>query len=136
MSAPAPLSPLHASFLAILPRILQHGRIYFRHLKCHHRKEECLAEMRGLCWKWFIRLAEKGKDATQFASALASYAAKAVRSGRRVCGHEKARDVLSPVAQQRHGFAVGKLPDFSTLDGNPLEEALIDNTVSPQGNRI
>jgi hypothetical protein len=39
--------------------------------------------------------------------------------------------VLSPVAQRLNGFAVGKLPDFSTLDGSPLEEALIDNTVSP-----
>ena len=35
------------------------------------------------------------------------------------------------MAQQRHGFCVGKLPDFSTLDSNPLQEALIDNTRSP-----
>ena len=38
---------------------------------------------------------------------------------------------MSPVAQRHHGFAVGKLPDFSTLNGNPLEEALAENTVSP-----
>jgi hypothetical protein len=39
--------------------------------------------------------------------------------------------VLSPVAQRKHGFRVGKLPDFATLVGSPLEEALQDNTVSP-----
>ena len=42
-----------------------------------------------------------------------------------------ARDVLSRLAQQRKGFAVGKLPDCSTLDGSPLSEALHDNTRTP-----
>ncbi len=40
-------------------------------------------------------------------------------------------DVLSPVAQQSCGFAVGKLPDFETLSDNPVAEALHDNTKSP-----
>src|SRR5262245_13722971 len=97
---------LHAPFLAILPRIEAHGNVYFRHLKCSHRKEEALAEMRALAWKWFVRLAQRGKDPTQFVSAIAAYAARAVNSGRRVCGVEKAKDVLSRVAQRRHGFAV------------------------------
>src|SRR5690348_11951554 len=39
-------NPLHAPFLAILPRIKEHGRVYFRHVKCAHRKEELLAELR------------------------------------------------------------------------------------------
>jgi len=54
-----------------------------------------------------------------------------VRSGRRLCGQEKANDILSSRAQSRHGFSVGKLPDFATLNGNPLEEALQDNTQTP-----
>jgi hypothetical protein len=123
---------LHATFLAhVLPRVEAHGRVYFRHVKCQHQKEELLAEMRGLVWKWFICLVRRGKNVLDFVSALANYAARAVNSGRRVCGHERKKDVLSPVAQRLHGFAVGKLPDFSTLDGSPLEEALFDNTVSP-----
>ena len=126
-----PPAALHARFLAILPRIEQHGRVYFRHVRCPHAKEELLAELRGMSWKWFVRLVRRGKDVLQFVSALATFAARAVHSGRRVCGHERAKDVMSPVAQKRHGFAVGKLPDFSTLNGNPLEEALQDNTVSP-----
>jgi hypothetical protein len=115
----------------ILPRVMRHGRVYFRHVKCPDRKEELLAEMQGLCWKWYVRLVRRGKNVLAFVSALATYAARAVNSGRRVCGHEKLRDVLSPVAQRKHHFTVGKLPDYSTLNGSPLEEALHDNTRTP-----
>ena len=82
-------------------------------------------------WLWHLRLAEKGKDATRFPTVLACYAARAVKSGCRLCGQERANDVLSPVAQQQHRFAVGKLPDFETLTDNPVREALHDNTKSP-----
>jgi hypothetical protein len=122
---------LHAAFLTILPRIETHALIVFRHLKCPHRLADCVQETVSLAWKWFVRLANKGKDAREFPSALATFAAKAVKSGRRVCGQEKARDVLSPLAQQRRGFAVASLPTRSTLSGNPLSEALTDNTRSP-----
>jgi hypothetical protein len=43
---------------------------------------------------------------------------------------DRAKDVLSPQARRRHGFAVGKLPDYSALDGSPLEQALHDSTRS------
>ena len=76
-------------------------------------------------------LAQKGKDATQFASSLASYAARAVKCGRRITGQIKPKDAMNEATQQRHGFCVGKLPDFSTLSENPLSDALIDNTRSP-----
>lgn len=126
---------LHARFLALVPRIEQHGRVYFRSLTCQARKADAIAEMLALAWKWFLRLARKGKDATQFVSALASFAARAVRSGRRLCGQEKAKDVLSPLAQQRHGFTVSSLPDSSS-PAHLLEEALRDNTVSPVPDQV
>lgn len=122
---------LCAKFQAILPRIETHARIYFRAVKCPHKKADCVAEALALAWKWFIRLADKGKDATRFPSVLATFAARAVKCGRCVCGQEKAKDVMSSVCQRRRGFAVGKLPDFSTLDTNPLAEALTDNTQTP-----
>src|SRR5262249_61397335 len=34
----------------------------------------------------------------------------------------------SPLAQRRPRFALGKLPDYSALDGSPLEQALHDST--------
>jgi hypothetical protein len=129
---PVALARLQAAFLAlVLPKVLSHGRVYFRHLRSAERKEECIAEMVALAWQWHRRLAERGKDAARFPTALATFAARAVRSGRRLTGMDRARDALSPLAQQRKGFAVGKLPDCSTLDGSPLDEALHDNTKSP-----
>src|SRR6516164_9392310 len=125
-----PGAGLHARFLSILPRIATHGRVYFRHLR-RADQEEAIQEMVALSWKWFVRLAARGKDATRFPSALATYAARAVRSGRRACGQERGRDALSPSAQRRHGFLVSTLPDVSTLTDNPLSEALADNSKSP-----
>jgi hypothetical protein len=87
--------------------------------------------MVGVFWKWFLRMAQRGKDATHFPAALASYAARAVRCGRRVCGQETSKDVLSPLAQQRRYFTVGSLPQYETLRHNPFMEALADNTISP-----
>jgi hypothetical protein len=124
------LAELHAVFLSILPRIELHGRVYFRHKNADVR-EELTAEMVGLCWKWYVRLVERGKDPTAFVSALATFAARAVNSGRRVCGQERSKDVLSSSAQRRHGFVVERLPAYSTLAGTSLEEALIENTATP-----
>jgi hypothetical protein len=125
------LAALHARFLSILPRIETHASIVFRHVRCPHRQADCIQETVSLAWKWFVRLASRGKDACQFPSTLATYAARAVKSGRRVCGQEKAKDVLSPLAQQRHSFVVSTLPQHSTLSTNPFSEALADNTKSP-----
>ncbi len=103
---------LQADFVAsVLPRVLSHGRVCFRGLPCPHHQEEAIQEMIGLAWQRHLRLAENGTDASRFATALAAYAARAVRSGRRLAGQEKSQDVLSPLAQQRHHFTVRRLPD-------------------------
>lgn len=125
-----PIRVLQIAFLKILPRIEAHARICFRHLRCPHRRADAVAECIGLCWKWFLRLAQRGKDGSEFASMLATYAVKQVRSGRRLTGQAKSKDAMNPNAQRQKGFTVGKLPDRSTLTGNPLAEALRDNTRS------
>ncbi len=134
---------LQLRFLSILPRIKTHARIYYRHVKCHGTKADFIAEVVGLCWKWFVRLAEVGKDGCQFVTSLATYAAKAVRCGRRVCSQLPAKDVLSERAQQIHDFAVEYLPQSTRTDHEFLyaiggqrrldefEERLQDNTRTP-----
>jgi hypothetical protein len=130
--APAPsLEGLRAVFLLLLPRIRLHGEVVFRHVQCPHRKEDAIGEMVALAWKWCLRLAERGKDVNDFPSALCTFLGRAVKSGRRLCGQEKTKDVLSPLAQRRHGFAVQPLPARSTLNGNVFDEALRDNTRTP-----
>jgi hypothetical protein len=130
VSTPTALSVrvLQARFLSILPRIELHGRISFRHVRCADRRADAVAEVVAIAWKWHLGLAQRGKDATQFPATLATFAARAVRAGRRVCGRERSRDVLSPTAQRQHQFAVEHLPCCGTLSGNPLTEALRDNT--------
>ena len=123
---------LHAAFVALLPRIERHARITFRHLGCPQGRDDAVAEAVALAWREYLRLVERGKDPAAFVSALAGYAARAVRRGRRVCGQEPGQEVLSPRAQARHGFAVRRLPEGpTTLNGSPLEEALLDNAVTP-----
>lgn len=126
-----PHTASHATFATILPRIETHARIVFRNVTCPQKRADFIAETVGLAWKWFRRLEERGKDATQFPSAIATLAARAVRSGRRVCGQMKAKDALNELTQQRKGFTVGKLPDRSTMEGNPLFDALKDNQHTP-----
>ena len=143
-SVPVDVDALHACYLTLLPRIETHARIYFRHLKCPDRREDAVQDTIGLAWKWFVRLAERGKDATRFPLALARLAARAVKCGRKVTGQERAKDVMSRAAQQRHGFSVERLPvstrtSLEDLCGNPdgqrhldeYEERLTDNTQTP-----
>jgi TPR repeat protein len=113
-----------------------HAAIFFRHGRCPQRKDDCVAETVAVAWKWYRRLAERGQDARLFPLALASLAARHVKNGRRVCGQEKSRDALSPLAQARHGFVTGTLPEYETLSGNPLFEALHDNTRSPVDEQV
>src|SRR5262249_41468738 len=130
-SAALSVHVLQVRFLSILPRIELHGRICFRFVRCPALRADAVAEVVALAWKWHLGLAERGKDATLFPSALATFAARAGKAGRGVCGGERARDGLSPPAHRKQQIIVERLPDFSTLGGNPLEEALVDNTQTP-----
>ena len=131
LSAVPSLEQLQQQFVTVLPRIQRHARFHFRRIACAVRRADYIAEAVALAWHWFVRLMQRGKDARQFVSTLASLDARSVKSGRRLCGQERARDVLSPLAQQRHGFTVCPLPDRTSFRGSILDEALVDNTVSP-----
>lgn len=131
MTSTASDTHLQAAFLALVPVVRRHGQVFFRHLKCHARREDAIAEMVALCWRWFLRLKQRGQDPAQFPSALASFAARAVRSGRRLAGMDRPKDLLSPLAQLRHGFSVCSIPAGSTLMGNLIDQALQDNRRSP-----
>jgi hypothetical protein len=146
---PQALEQLRNAFLTLLPRIELHARITFRGVKCRDQREDAIAETVALAWKWHVCLAERGKDATRFPAAFATLAARAVRCGRRLCGHERAREVLSPVAQRRYGFRVEHLPAstrsphehlYATPDGQALldafEERLRDNILTPVPDQV
>jgi hypothetical protein len=138
----APLCRLQQQFLEIMPRIELHARIWSRNVVCPGRRDDFISEAVALAWKSFVRLAEQGRDATEFISALASLVVRAVRSGRRLCGQERSRDVMSAAAQRMHDFRVEELMPpaiHERLRHEPLgqrqqdayEERLKDNTQTP-----
>lgn len=129
-AVPSVADALQTAFLALVPRIETHARIYFRHVRCLDKRADLVADTVALAWTWYRRLVERGKDVAHFKMAFIFLVTRAVKSGRRLTGQEKAKDVLSPSAQKRHGFAVATLPSHSTLNGTPVEEALRDNTRS------
>ena len=144
----ARLAHLHTAFLSMLPRVEQHGRIYFRHLR-PHRKADAIQEMRALAWKWFVRLHQLGKDPADFVTTFSTLLARAVNSGRRLAGMAKAKDVMNPATQRRHGFRVEPLPNsartthehlYASPHGQALldayEERLRDNTVTPVPDQV
>ena len=141
-SSPAP-QELHIAFLALVPKIEKRARIAFAYLKCANQRADKIAEAVALAWKLFVRLHERGKDVATFPVVFAVFVARAVACGRRLVGVEPAGDVLSQVAQRRHGFSVTLLPDsdaisiHEVLDSHApstfdtLEERLANNTQTP-----
>jgi hypothetical protein len=136
VNAPVFLTPaadpiLHSGFLALLPRLRRHAEITFHFLRCPAERADCVQEALALAWAWYRRLAQRGKDASDFASALATFAARAVQAGRRITGSESFQDVLSVTAKLRHGVRVFRLSESGTLTISGWQEAVADNTRTP-----
>jgi hypothetical protein len=92
-----------AGFLAILPAIETHARIWFRFLPADLR-EERIANAVALAYMGYHSLARRNRLNQAYAGALASFAVRATRSGRVAGSGQNSKDVLSRLAQQRHGF--------------------------------
>jgi len=138
------LRALQTKFLALLPKIERCARFHFRQITCSVQRTDRVAETVGMCWKWFLRLAERGRDAAEFVTTLVAWAARAVNAGRRVSTQESAADAMSHVAQRRHGFKVESLPISTRRSMEAIsavvrgqeeldcyEERLRDNGVTP-----
>jgi DNA-directed RNA polymerase specialized sigma24 family protein len=121
---------LQAAFLELLPQFQAHAEFAFRFVRCEQARADCVAETVALAWKGFLALARRDKDPGAFVTTFARRCAQAVRAGRRLAGQESGRDVLAPAARYGHGFAVGRLPDYTTPYG-AWQESLMDNTRSP-----
>lgn len=130
------VASLHADFLAILPTIERHARFVFRSLHRYHDREDAVQETVAIAWAWYVQLARQGKDASAFPSALASYAALHVKSGRHLLGTKSTKDVFSPIIRHRRGCAVERLSDDGTFTAIPWQDALIDNRQSPIPNQV
>ena len=127
----ATIDHVYAAFVAAMPKILNVANYRFRHVQCPDLREDCVCETVALCWVSFIRLVRKGRNPTTFMTALAHYGATAVHNGRRACGQEKAKDVLSRRCQRRRRFTVTSLPEEGIHERTTIDDALRDNTSTP-----
>jgi hypothetical protein len=114
------MNTLQARFLTFLPRIEAHANINFRNIRCDAMRADHVAETVALAWKWFLALESRGKDASRFVSAIATFAVRAVRCGRRVAGMGRARDVMNNCRER-----------IQTTASDVLCDALTDNSATP-----
>lgn len=114
---PAPTGPAAGeAFAAALPRVRAVARFATRRVPCPDAREELEAEAVALAWRAYVALLRRGKDPATFVTTLARRAAQAVLNGRRVCGADKIRDALSPLARLRGRVRVDRLGDRVVAD--------------------
>jgi len=127
---------MQIAFVEALTRILQIARFRFRHLRCSDSREDAICETVALCWVWYVSLVRKGRKPAEFIGALARYGVRAVSSGRRACGQERANDVQSRRCQRRRQLCVSSLPKVFIPRENVFEDALCDNTQTPVPDQV
>ncbi len=102
------------AFLMILPRIQSQAWNAFQGLS-FDLKQELQSEVVGHCWKSFIRLFQLGRHEDVSPMSLASFAIRAVRSGRRMGASLNINDVSSNYCQRRLGI---RTTPFCMIDQN------------------
>jgi hypothetical protein len=138
---------LQGEFEAMLPKITQYLASVFRFVRCVSTRNDRIAEGVALCWKWFIRMKQQGKEPSEFVTTMARYAARAVRVGRTLCGQQKSKDVLSLTAKIKYGvsvvqFAAKVFPEHKERPAPVPDEAVIyeqhvsDDTQTPVPDQV
>ncbi len=117
----------HQDFVAMLPAIRRHAQRAFRGHDPAER-DELVAEVIADAFVAFRRLVELGKRDLAYATPLAMYAVRHVRSGRRVGTPVNKRDVLSPANRR---ITVEPLQHFDHGDGEWKEVLVEDKHAGP-----
>jgi len=116
----------HSLFLAMLPTIVTHVRISFRHLRPEAR-EEAVAECVANAFVAFARLVQLGKVNLAYPTVLARYAVAQVNDGRKVGGRLNVRDISSTYCQRRKKVNLERLDHFDDEE-NAWKEAVVEDT--------
>ena len=116
---------LHAKFIELLPCIKKQARVSFRS-EPFEQRQELIAEVCANCWVAFVGLMERGLEDIIYATPLAQYAIKQVRSGRRVGANLNVRDVSSRHCQVTKGVRVGRL-DHCNEDTEQWREVVVED---------
>lgn len=120
----------HEVFLRLLPGIVTHARIAFRHLTPEAKQEAVQDVVCNACCA-VARLAELGKLALAYASVLAMFAVRQVKDGRKVGCRLNVRDVASPYCQMKKGVKVSSIDHFDDEENGWKQAVVIDTRSSP-----
>src|SRR4051812_10533950 len=102
------LPTLQSQFEAKLDDIRGIAAYQFRGLR-PEAKEEAITNTIGLCWKYFLRLAEQGKHGDDAViNSMVYFASRQTRMGRmpQGCGGAKSKDVLDYASRRLRGVAI------------------------------
>jgi hypothetical protein len=128
--APAPRRRWHRQFLALLPQIVTHAKIAFRHLKPELRAE-MVQEVVCNAMQAFVRLVQLRKTDIAYAAPLAAYGEKQARDGRKVGGHLNCLDVSSSYCHRLKGVVLDRLDQFDQEENAWSEVLVEDKTAGP-----
>jgi hypothetical protein len=112
-------------FLSMLPLIRQQAHHAFRAERAD-AQDELIAEVVANAYCTFRRLVERGKHDIVYATPLAQFAIRQVRSGRRVGAKLSVRDVTSHHVQRARGITVERLDVFDG-EANEWREMLLED---------
>jgi hypothetical protein len=112
-------------FLELLPEIRRHASFAFRTLRTE-AKEDAIAEAIANAFVAFTRLVDKNHSEKAHPSVLARFAARQIRSGRRVGMSLNCNDVLSRAAQLKHQLHIESIEDRNARNGAWSELTLED----------
>ena len=116
-------------FLAILPTIQNCVAFAFRHVPPEEREEliqESLANAAVAC----ANLVGQGRADRVFPSALANFAVRRTREGRKVGSKLNSRDVLSDHCRRKRHFVVKRL-DYPGSFADPWRESVVEDHRTP-----
>lgn len=116
---------LQDRFLELLPQIQAQASLAFRHEK-PERREELIAETIANSFCAYQRLADRGKADLAYATPLAQFAIRQVRTGRRVGSKLNVLDVSSKYAQRAKGFNVERLDRYDS-EGDDWREVVVED---------
>ena len=120
----------HAAFEAMLPIIETHARFAFRHLKPEARAEAVQESICNAC-QAYARLVELGKTDVAYPTALAKFAVRQTKEGRKVGGKLNVRDVSSDYCQQRKNLFVERLDHYDSEEQAWSEVLVEDRRAGP-----
>lgn len=130
LSALATSRQWQTNYLKVLPAVQTHAQISFRRMNPADR-EEAQAEAVARACVTYARLARQKKLDRVYAGNLATFAAQAVRAGRRVGQSQSSRDVMSELTRKKRCIVVGSLTPWDVAEGTWREIAVETKWVSP-----